>query len=168
MSEQAEFLAQVEKYLEETGSSPSRFGREFAADPLFVFNLRKGREPRSDTRNRILAQMRETERQDMKDDAPLRLGIAGVGTVGASLISMFLNEQERMMQRFGRQITVTGISARSRSKDRGVDLSNMTWFDDPVALAKSDDIDLFVELMGGEDGPALARSELHLNWANPS
>lgn len=167
MSEQAEFLAQVERFLAETGCSPSRFGREFAADPLFVFNLRKGREPRSDTRNRILAQMRESERQDMNDDAPLRVGIAGVGTVGASLISMLVNEQERMTQRFGRQIVVTGIAARSRSKDRGVDLSEMTWFDDPVALAKSDDIDLFVELMGGEDGPALASIRAALELGKP-
>ena len=51
---------------------------------------------------------------------------------------------------------MAGVSARSRAKDRGVDLSAIPWFDDPVALAQSDEIDVFVELIGGEDGPAYA------------
>ena len=52
-------------------------------------------------------------------------------------------------------LVITAVSARNRSRDRGIDLGSYEWFDDPVALAKSDSIDLFVELIGGEDGPAL-------------
>jgi homoserine dehydrogenase len=61
--------------------------------------------------------------------------------------------------RTGRDIVVTAVSARSRSKDRGVDLSGFAWEDDPVALAKRDDVDIFVELMGGHEGPAKDATE---------
>jgi homoserine dehydrogenase len=85
---------------------------------------------------------------------PLRLAIAGLGTVGAALIGVIAEKRDFLAQRCGRPIVVAGVSARNRNKDRGVDLSGVEWFDDPVALAKADGIDIFVELMGGEDGPA--------------
>uniref|UniRef100_UPI003F9BE062 homoserine dehydrogenase n=1 Tax=Rhodoblastus sp. TaxID=1962975 RepID=UPI003F9BE062 len=56
--------------------------------------------------------------------------------------------------RTGRAIVVTGVAARDISRDRGVDLSAATWFDDPVDLARSEGIDLFVELIGGDEGVA--------------
>ena len=61
---------------------------------------------------------------------------------------------------------VTAVSARAR-KDRGVDLSNTQWFNDPAALARSPDVDLFVELMGGADGPAKAAVEAALQSGKP-
>ena len=66
------------------------------------------------------------------------------------------HSRKELTRKLGRKITVTAVCARSRSRDRGIDTTNLEWFDDPVALAKSDGIDLFVELIGGEDGPALA------------
>lgn len=84
----------------------------------------------------------------------LRVGIAGLGTVGSSVIRL-LDRQDRALQaRTGRKIVVTAVSARDKSRDRGVDLSGATWFDDPVALAASNEIDLFVELVGGDEGIA--------------
>ena len=84
----------------------------------------------------------------------LRVGIAGLGTVGSSVIRL-LDRQDRALQaRTGRKIVVTAVSARDKSRDRGVDLSGATWFDDPVELAASSEIDLFVELVGGDEGPA--------------
>ncbi|WP_247643889.1 homoserine dehydrogenase, partial [Brucella abortus] len=59
-------------------------------------------------------------------------------------------------------VTVTAVSARDRNRDRGIDLSGIAWFDDPVELAKSAEIDLFIELIGGEDGPAKASVEAAL------
>ena len=84
----------------------------------------------------------------------LRLGIAGLGTVGAELIAILQRQEQIITSRAGRKIAITAISARSRNKDRGVDLSPYDWVDDPVALAKRDDVDVFVELIGGEDGVA--------------
>ena len=85
----------------------------------------------------------------------LRLGLAGVGTVGSSLVRMIERHGNDLAVRCGVPIAVSGISARDRSKDRGIDLSAMTWFDDPVALARDPGNDVFVELIGGADGIAL-------------
>ncbi len=67
-----------------------------------------------------------------------------------------------MAARAGRPITVTAVSARDRTRDRGLSLDAMTWHDDPVALASDPDVDLVVELIGGEDGPAKALAEATL------
>ncbi len=90
----------------------------------------------------------------MTDIPPLRLGIAGLGTVGIGVIKIIRRQAALLQDRAGRPVTITAVSARSRNKDRGVDLSDYAWEDDPVALAQRDDIDVFVELMGGHDGPA--------------
>ncbi|KCV81516.1 homoserine dehydrogenase [Actibacterium atlanticum] len=90
---------------------------------------------------------------------PLRLGIAGLGTVGVGVVKIIQQRANLLAARTGRPIEITCVSARSRSKDRGVDLSAYGWEDDPVAMAKRDDVDVFVELMGGEDGPAKAGTE---------
>ena len=90
---------------------------------------------------------------------PLRLGIAGLGTVGTGVLRIVQSHAEMLAQRAGRAVEIAAVSARSRGKDRGVDLSAYGWEDDPVALARRDDVDLFVELMGGEDGPAKASVE---------
>ncbi|MCX5494140.1 homoserine dehydrogenase [Kaistia dalseonensis] len=86
----------------------------------------------------------------------LRLGVAGLGTVGASLLRILQRHGNDLALRVGRPVVVTSVSARDRMRDRGVDLTPFAWFDDPVALARSNDIDVFVELMGGADGPAAA------------
>ena len=86
---------------------------------------------------------------------PLRVGIAGLGTVGASVIRILDRQNEAIAQRGGKPVQVTAISARDRSKDRGFDLARFTWFDNPVDLAGADDVDCVVELVGGADGAAL-------------
>ncbi|TLP49299.1 MULTISPECIES: homoserine dehydrogenase [Cohaesibacter] len=87
---------------------------------------------------------------------PLKLGLAGLGTVGVSVIKRLEALDHELAQKAGRTMQITAITARSRNKDRGVELSAFEWFDDPVALAKSDSIDVFVELIGGDNGPAEA------------
>lgn len=93
---------------------------------------------------------------------PLRLGIAGLGTVGVGVIKIVQEHAKMLQARSGRKITVSAISARSRSKNRGVDLSGIAWEDDPVVLARRDDVDVYIELMGGENGPAKASVEAAL------
>lgn len=92
-------------------------------------------------------------------DAPLRLGLAGIGTVGAGVLRILQEHGELIAARAGRRIEVVAVSARDRHKDRGVDLSALAWHDDPVALARRDDIDVFVEVMGGHEGPARLATE---------
>ena len=84
----------------------------------------------------------------------LRVGIAGLGTVGASVVRVLAEKAAELQRQCGRPISVTAVSARNKSRDRGVDLSGAQWFDDPVALAKTAEIDVFVELMGGDEGAA--------------
>ncbi|HHI82648.1 MAG TPA: homoserine dehydrogenase, partial [Rhizobiales bacterium] len=86
----------------------------------------------------------------------LRLGIAGLGTVGVGVLDVIAKNGSHLAGQSGREIVVTGVSARSRRNDRGGhDMSAYEWFDTPEKLAASPDIDVFVELIGGEDGPAL-------------
>ncbi|MGZ3278539.1 MAG: homoserine dehydrogenase [Caulobacteraceae bacterium] len=94
-----------------------------------------------------------------------RVGVAGLGTVGGGLIK-FLAERPAYAP-VGDFAQVTGVSARSRSRKRDFDISPFKWFDDPVALAASDDIDIFVELVGGSDGPAKAAVEAALKAGKP-
>ncbi|WP_179379752.1 homoserine dehydrogenase [Jannaschia marina] len=103
----------------------------------------------------------------MKAPAPLRLGIAGLGTVGVGVLRIVAAQAETLALRTGRAIEVSAVSARSRGKDRGIDLTPYAWEDDPVALARRNDVDLFVELMGGSDGPAKAATEAALAAGKP-
>jgi homoserine dehydrogenase len=85
----------------------------------------------------------------------LRLGLAGLGTVGASLVRLIDRHGNDLAMRCGRPISISGVAARDRGKDRGFDVSGLKWFDDPVALARDPGNDVFVELMGGGNGVAL-------------
>lgn len=84
----------------------------------------------------------------------LKIGIAGLGTVGASLVRILQDRHEMLATTCGRAIEITAVNARDRSKDRGVDLAKIAWFDDAVSLASEADIDVFIELMGGAGDPA--------------
>ncbi len=102
----------------------------------------------------------------------LKVGIAGLGTVGSALFGAIGSRHNLLADICGREIVVTAVSARDRTRDRGIDLSKVEWFDDPAELARSGDIDVFVELIGGEGDPAhacvsaaLARG-LHVVTAN--
>ena len=94
-----------------------------------------------------------------------RIGVAGLGTVGAGLLN-FLADSPDFAPAGGRSV-VTGVSARSRSRPRPFDIANLPWFDDPVALARSPETDIFVELIGGSDGPAKAAVEAALKAGKP-
>ncbi|MCH2168699.1 MAG: homoserine dehydrogenase [Oceanicola sp.] len=93
---------------------------------------------------------------------PIRLGIAGLGTVGAGVVKIVRQQAAMLEARAGRPIAISAVSARNRDKDRGVPLGDYAWEDDPVKLATRADVDVFVELMGGADGPAKAATEAAL------
>ncbi len=95
--------------------------------------------------------------------APLRIAVAGLGTVGAGVLSLLQKHAGLIAERCGRPLQVAAVSARERKKDRGVDISDFAWFDDPVAMAGAEDVDLVVELIGGADGPAKAVVEAALD-----
>lgn len=92
---------------------------------------------------------------------PLRLGIAGLGTVGCGVLDLLKAQAKLVDARAGRPIEVVAVSARNPKKDRGHDLASLKWFDDPVKLAAAD-LDVFVELIGGEGNPAKSAVETAL------
>ena len=98
---------------------------------------------------------------------PLRIALAGLGTVGAGLVRLFETNGALIESRAGRPVRIVAVSARDRSKDRGVDLTPYAWEDDMTALAGRTDVDVVVELVGGADGPALttARNALRAGKA---
>ncbi len=101
------------------------------------------------------------------DSAPLRVGLAGLGTVGGGVIRLLDANADLICRRAGRPIHITAVSARNRTRDRGVDLSAFAWEDDPGALARREDVDVIVELMGGSDGPALTLARATLQGGKP-
>ena len=92
----------------------------------------------------------------------LKIGIAGLGTVGASAARVLQEQEELLSDRAGRRLELSAVSARDRNRDRGVNLDGVRWFDDPVDMARSGDLDVIVELVGGSDGIARAVSETAL------
>lgn len=84
----------------------------------------------------------------------LKVGVAGLGTVGAAVVQLLSKHGAQIARKSGRGVAVTAVSARDKSRDRGFDVSGFDWFTDPVEMAEKADIDIFVELIGGDNGPA--------------
>ena len=97
--------------------------------------------------------------------APLKVGLAGLGTVGSEVVRMLHRQRDELAARCGRRIEVVAVTARSRRKDRNLNLRKARWADDPAALAADPGIDVFVELMGGEGDPAKTAVEA-ARWAS--
>ena len=94
---------------------------------------------------------------------PLRLGIAGLGTVGVGVIKIIQNKLSLLEARTGKQILISAVTAKSKTKDRGIDLSSYQWERDPVSLANREDIDVFIELIGGHEGAAKEAVEIAIS-----
>jgi homoserine dehydrogenase len=94
--------------------------------------------------------------------APLRVGLAGLGNVGAGVAKVLRGDTKGLAWRAGRDIAITAVSARERKRERGVDLTGVRFESDPVALVESDDVDVVVEVMGGHEGAARSLVEAAL------
>ncbi|MGK7863570.1 homoserine dehydrogenase [Falsiroseomonas sp. E2-1-a4] len=83
---------------------------------------------------------------------PLSVAVAGLGTVGAGVLTLLRDNAATITARAGRPMAVTAVSARDRTRDRGVSISGLRWYDDPVALAHDPNVDVVVEAIGGSEG----------------
>ena len=92
-------------------------------------------------------------------NTPLRLGLAGLGTVGIGVARIVAIHADLIAARAGRPVVISAVSARDRGKVRDLDLSAYPWESDPVALARRADVDVLVEVMGGHEGPARDATE---------
>ena len=87
---------------------------------------------------------------------PLKIAIAGLGTVGAGTVRLLVEQADLLAMRSRREIRITSVSARDRGRNRGIDISNYQWFDDAAQMAAEAEADVVVELIGGSDGVARA------------
>lgn len=83
----------------------------------------------------------------------VKIAVAGLGTVGVATVKIIQEKAALLAQRAGKPIRLVAVSARSR-RDRGINLEGVTWYDDPVKMAREADADIIVELMGGAEGAA--------------
>ena len=97
----------------------------------------------------------------------LRIGLAGLGTVGAGVVALLDANAALIERRADRRIAVVAVSARDRARARGVDLARFEWIDDAGGLPARDDVDVVVELIGGADGPALTLARATLAAGKP-
>ena len=84
----------------------------------------------------------------------IRVGVAGLGTVGAGVVELLARNHAIVTARAGRKIKVVAVSARDRTKDRGINLDGVRWYDDALELARDPEVDVVVELIGGSEGTA--------------
>jgi homoserine dehydrogenase len=98
---------------------------------------------------------------------PLAVGLAGLGTVGAGVLRLLRDNADVVEARAGRPVAITAVSARNRSRDRGVSIAGLRWHDDPTALAADPAVDCVVELIGGSEGPARLLAEATLRERKP-
>src|ERR1700694_4982221 len=102
----------------------------------------------------------------------LRVGLAGLGTVGAGVAKVLLPQERALSWRAGRGIAIAAVSARDKARPRGFELGGIAFEKDPSALAERGDIDVVVELIGGEEGVARGlveqalRAKKHVVTAN--
>ncbi len=87
-------------------------------------------------------------------NAPLKIAIAGLGTVGAGTLQLLQRNSDVLAERGGRRLVVVAVAARDRRRDRGIDLSAVRWYTDAAAMAADPEVDVVVELIGGKDGVA--------------
>src|SRR3984885_13742167 len=118
-------------------------------------NIRKTRAPPLTLPRGLLMTARSASpRRSPTMTRPLSVAVAGLGTVGAGVLKLLRDNADIVTARAGRPIAVTAVSARDRNKDRGVPISGLRWYEDPVALAADPAVDVIVELIGGSEGPA--------------
>jgi len=94
---------------------------------------------------------------------PLRIALAGLGTVGTGVIELLAANRSTIERRAGCPLEIVAVNARDRARDRGVDLSPYAWVDDMQAMAQRGDVDVVLELVGGSDGPALTLARAALD-----
>jgi homoserine dehydrogenase len=92
----------------------------------------------------------------------LRIGLAGLGTVGGGVVEILDRHKDLLAARCGRPLVLAGVSARTKTRERNLPLGKVKWFDNPVKMASDPGIDVVVEAIGGEEGIAKRIAETAL------
>ena len=82
----------------------------------------------------------------------IKICIAGLGNVGSALIQSIELNNKYFENKSSLSIEIIGISAKSKNKERNIDINKYIWFDDPREMSQLEDCDVVVELIGQEKG----------------
>ncbi len=102
----------------------------------------------------------------------INIGIIGLGTVGSGVVEAIEKNNLRFIKKYNIKINICGISAKDKNKKRSFDKTKYKWYKNPLELINDSEIDLIVELIGGESGLALdianktLKNKKHLVTAN--
>lgn len=86
----------------------------------------------------------------------VNIGLIGLGTVGSGTLSVLQRNAEEITRRAGRKIRVIAVAVKDISKQRAVDTSALRLTQDPFEIVNDPDIEIVVELVGGDDMPLKA------------
>jgi len=87
-------------------------------------------------------------------NSPLKIAVAGLGTVGTGTVKLLQTNADLIAARCGRPVRVVAVADKIKDRDRGISLGGITWYDDAIAMVTESDADVVVELIGGADGIA--------------
>jgi homoserine dehydrogenase len=101
----------------------------------------------------------------------VRIGICGLGNIGAEVVRQLDSQRDVLHARCGDDVVLHGVAVRNVRRSRDVDLTDVKVTGDAIALAKAESIDVLIEVIGGVDiaGDAVAaalRSRKHVITAN--
>jgi len=85
---------------------------------------------------------------------PLKVAIAGLGTVGGGTLKILTQNKNLLAERCGRAVEVVAVAERNKEVDHGVPMDGIEWLDDASKLPSYDNVDVIVELIGGSGGIA--------------
>ena len=81
----------------------------------------------------------------------IKIGIAGLGTVGSGVINLINKNRNEIKERTGCELIIQCISASNKNKKRSCDIKNINFYSDPIDMLNKESIDIFIELIGGEN-----------------
>ena len=85
----------------------------------------------------------------------IKIGIVGLGSVGQGVLQILEENLDSIENKINTKIKITGITAKNKNKKRDIKIDNYPWFDNPIELTQNPEVDVLIELVGGEDGIAL-------------
>lgn len=84
---------------------------------------------------------------------PLKVAVAGLGTVGSGTVKLLQANAELVASRAGRPVVISAVADLDR-RGRGFPVDGYEWYEDAVTMAEQADADVVVELIGGSEGVA--------------
>ncbi|MCH8238278.1 MAG: homoserine dehydrogenase [Proteobacteria bacterium] len=87
-------------------------------------------------------------------NSPLKIGIAGLGTIGGGTFKLLMEQAEIIESRSGRAMRLVAVADPDASRMKEAEKNGIRCYADALPMAADDDVDVVVELIGGSEGIA--------------